>query len=400
MKKNPEIIFDGGRDTIQTYSSIFALSSPKFDRILLISISILVMIGLLMVYSASNAFAMERYGDSIYYLKRQIISCCISVIVMIFTMFFDYRMYQKLAWLFIFISIILLMLIYIPNLGIKSGGSTRWLKLGRYSFQPVEFVKISLIIYIARFLSQKAEDISNFKRGILPVLIVLSIFLILIYKQPDFGSVILISLITFLMLFVGGVKFYQIGLLVMLAGIFIGYEIWQEPYRLKRWLAFIEPWKDPEGIGYHIIQSFYAFGAGGIFGSGLGAGIQKLHYLPTPHTDFIFSIIGEELGLVGTITIVSLFMIFVWRGIHISLSVQDRFGKLLAFGISCLIAFQAFINMAVATGTLPTKGLTLPFISFGGSSLLGCLASTGILLNISRSRKGKNQDDYFDIKSI
>ncbi len=400
MKRDNEIIFEGGRYTKQAYSSTIFLSTPKFDRILLISVSILVMTGLLMVYSASNAFARERFGDSFYYLKRQLLSCFISIIVMIFAMFLDFRIYQKLAWLFILLSFILLILIYIPSIGIKSGGSTRWLKVGKYSFQPVEFVKISLIIYIARFLSQKVEYVSSFKRGILPVLIVLSIFLILIYRQPDFGSVILISLMTFLMLFVGGAKVYQIGLLIALAGIFVGYEIWQEPYRLRRWFAFLEPWKDPEGIGYHIIQSFYAFGSGGIFGNGLGAGIQKLHYLPTPHTDFIFSIIGEELGLIGTITIVSLFMIFVWRGIHISLSVEDRFGKLLAFGISCLIGFQAFINMAVATGTLPTKGLTLPFISFGGSSLLGCLASTGILLNISRWRKDKDQDDFLDVKSI
>jgi len=285
---------------------------------------------------------------------------------------------------------VLLLLVYIPGVGVTRGGSTRWVRIFGFSFQPVEIAKLTLVIYMARFLSQKADYVRSFKRGILPSLTIFSIFLVLIYKQPDFGSVILVGLITFLMLFVGGARVHQIALLVIVAGLFVAYEIWQEPYRLKRWLAFLDPWKDPEGDGYHIIQSFYAFGAGGILGTGLGAGMQKLHYLPTPHTDFIFSVVGEELGFVGSALIVVVFMIILWRGIRISLSAEDRFGSLLAVGISSLIGVQAAINVAVVTGSLPTKGITLPFISFGGSSLLVSLASIGILLNISRWKKDES----------
>ena len=350
----------------------------------------------------------ELLGDSYHFFKMQVLWCCIGLIAMIFTAFFNYQNYQRLALPLLVVSAALLLLVYVPGVGVERGGGTRWVRIAGISFQPVELAKIALVIYIAQYLNRKGMserggshkfveaglkpastpeivgngDIRNFKRGILPSLLVLSVFFALIYRQPDFGSVILIGSVVFVMLFVGGARVHQIALLTVAAGTLICYEIWREPYRLKRWLTFLNPWEEPGGAGYQIVQSFYALGSGGLLGTGLGAGMQKLHYLPTPHTDFIFAVIGEELGFVGSLFIILLFMAIVWRGIRISLSTQNRFGSLLAVGLTVLIGIQAAINIGVVTGTLPTKGLTLPFISFGGSSMLVSLASIGILLNI------------------
>jgi len=379
----------------------------KTDRTLLVTVGLLVSVGILFVYSASNAVSREQFGDSYRFLKMQVLWCCIGLLVMIFTAFFNYQNYHRLALPLLITSAVLLLLVYVPGVGVERGGGTRWIRIAGVSFQPVELAKLALVIYIAQYLNRKGApepegrrklklatpgtvgngDIKNFRRGILPSLLVLLVFFALIYRQPDFGSVVLIGLVVFVMLFVGGAKAHQIALLTLAAGLLICYEIWREPYRLRRWLTFLDPWRDPDGAGYQITQSFYALGSGGILGTGLGAGMQKLHYLPAAHTDFIFAVIGEELGFVGSLFIILLFMIIVWRGVHVSLSTQDRFGSLLAFGLALLIGIQAVINIGVVTGSLPTKGLTLPFISFGGSSMLVSLASVGILLNIHSSQR-------------
>ena len=364
------------------------VEEPKsnIDMTLLVAVLLLMLVGLLMVYSSSNAISREHYGTSYHFLKMQAIWCIIGLGVMISAIFFRYSNYQRLAWVLLGIAGFLLLLVYIPGVGIKRGGGTRWIMIWRYSFQPVEFVKIAIVIYIARFLNRNSEHVENFWRGIVPVLIVLAVFFGLIYKQPDFGSVVLISSVVFAMLFIGGARVHQM-LLVGTLGALVGFvEILRAPYRLARVTIFLNPWKDPEGAGYHIIQSYYALGAGGILGRGVGAGMQKLHYLPVPHSDFIFATIGEELGFVGTLFIISLYMVIIWRGIHISLSTGDRFGSLLAAGLTSILGIQAAINIGVVTGALPTKGITLPFISFGGSSMLASLAAVGILLNISRAQ--------------
>lgn len=353
-----------------------------FDKYILIAVALLLAIGILMVYSASNAFAREQNGDSLYYLKRQLIWSCLGILAMICAMVVNYNIYQRFAWLLIALAGILLVLVYIPKIGATINGSTRWIKIGNFTFQPVEFAKLAIIIYIARFLNRKAEDIRSFKHGILPVLLILSLFLGLLCIQPDFGSIVLIVSITFVMLFIGGAKIWHLAATSSIALVFITYAVIQK--RLTRLLAFKNPWADPEGIGYHTVQSYYALGSGGIWGTGIGGGTQKLLYLPTPHTDSIFSVIGEELGFLGTALVIALFMVVVWRGINTALKIEDRFASLLATGISCLIGFQAIINIGVATGALPSKGITLPFISSGGSSLIICLASIGILLNISK----------------
>jgi cell division protein FtsW len=361
-------------------------SSVKFDGYILIAVGLLLIFGILMVYSASNAFSREQFGDSLHYLKRHLIYCGIGLILMFAAMRIDFWHYQRLAWLMVALSLILLVLVLIPGIGVKIGGSTRWIKIGSFTFQPVEIAKLTLIVYMARFLSKENDNVKSFKRGILPFLIIISVYLGLLCAQPDFGSVILIVFLAFLLLFIGGAKVLHLVSLGSVAVIFIVVGVLLAPYRLQRVLTFINPGDDPEGTGYHVIQSLYALGSGGVLGTGLGEGVQKLQYLPTPHTDSIFSVIGEELGFLGASILVILFMIVVWRGIHISLKIDERFGSLLAVGISCLIGIQTIINVGVATGSLPSKGITLPFISFGGSSLLMSLIAIGILLNISKSR--------------
>ena len=356
-----------------------------FDKILLIAVGILLLIGLIMVYSASNAVAYEYRGDGYHFLKMQALWCFIGLLVMVFTAFFNYKYYRNLAFIMLGVSGVLLILVYIPGIGIEIGGGKRWIRIWKFSFQPVEIAKIVLVICVARLITQYIESIKTFKGGILPSMLLLFFFFALIYKQPDFGSLVIMGSLVFLMLFIGGARIYQLALLSIgaLATAFVGIII--EPYRLERLKVFLDPWKEPEGSGYHIIQSFYAINSGGIFGRGLGESIQKLHYLPTPHTDFIFAVIGEEWGFVGSAIIIAIFMVILWRGMRISLTTKNRFGSLLGFGIIYLISVQAIINIGVVTGTLPTKGLTLPFISFGGSSLLANLAAVGILLNISRT---------------
>lgn len=359
---------------------------PQMDRILLAAVFLLLSVGVLMVYSSSSAISSEHQGSSFHFLKMQALWCCLGLIAMSATTFFKYSNYQRLAWLLLIIAGGLLLLIYVPGMGIKRGGGTRWIRVGGFTFQPVEFAKLAIIIYIAGFLNRNSDHIGDFKRGILPGLMVLAVLFALIYKQPDFGSVVLIGTVVFVMLFAGGAKLYQMALMMLAAGMVALIEIWREPYRLTRLMTFLHPWEDPERSGYHIIQSFYALGAGGILGTGLGAGMQKLHYLPMPHSDFIFAVIAEELGFVGSLCIIILYMVIIWRGIRIALATEDNFGSLLAIGITALLGIQAMINIGVVIGALPTKGLTLPFISFGGSSMLVSLAAVGILLNISKTK--------------
>lgn len=365
-------------------SQIKHVKHGRFDRTLLIVVGLLLPVGVIMVYSASNAVALEFRGDSYYFFKMQLLWCCTGLMGMLFAAFFNYRRYQRIVPLLLLVSGVLLALVYVPGLGVEIGGGRRWIRIWKLSFQPVEFAKLTLTICIARLLDKNIDHIKSFWRGVVPCLLILLFFLALIYKQPDFGSLIIMGILVFVMMFVGGASIFQIILLGGTACLLASALVIREPYRLIRLKAFWDPWQDPEGAGYHIIQSFYALGVGGILGKGIGHGIQKLHYLPTPHSDFIFAVIGEELGFVGSIFIISLFMVILWRGIHISLTTRNRFGSLLAFGISSLIGIHAIINIGVVTGTLPTKGLTLPFISSGGSSMLMSLVSVGILLNIRR----------------
>jgi cell division protein FtsW len=355
----------------------------RIDFMLLIATLALVGVGIVMVYSTSAIMAGERFQDPYYFLKKQALFAGIGFILMIFTLFFRYTILKRLAYPILIVSVLLLVAVLIPGIGYRAGGAMRWLKIQSVSFQPSEFAKLGLVIFLAYFLTKKDERIRSFSFGFLPTVLLSGLVVVLVAKEPDLGAALFLSAMVFLLLFVSGARvIYMAGALLLTIPV-VYYLLMNVGYRYKRLMSFIRPWDDPTGTSFQIIQSFLSFGSGGLFGLGLGEGRQKLFFLPAPHTDFIFSVIGEELGLVGAMVVVLLFFIFTVRGIQIGLSLDDRFGTYLALGITLMISLQAVINMAVVLGLLPTKGLTLPFISYGGTSLITNLVGVGILLHLS-----------------
>ncbi len=355
----------------------------RFDFILLIVTLALVGVGIVMVYSTSAIMAGDRFQDPYFFLKKQVLFAGVGSLLMLFMMFFPYTLLRRLAYPILIVSILLLIAVLIPGIGYRAGGAMRWLKIQWVSFQPSEFAKLGLVIFLAYFLTKKEEKIRSFSFGFLPTVLLSGLVIILVAKEPDLGAALFLSAMVFLLLFVSGVRVIYIAGALLLSIPMVYYLVMNVGYRYKRLVSFIRPWEDPTGTSFQIIQSFLSFGSGGLFGLGLGEGRQKLFFLPAPHTDFIFSVIGEELGLVGAMVVVLLFFIFTVRGIQIGLSLDDRFCAYLALGITLMISLQAVINMAVVLGLLPTKGLTLPFISYGGTSLVTNLAGVGILLHLS-----------------
>jgi len=354
---------------------------PPFDFTILLVTLILMGLGIVIVYSASAILAADRFEDGLYFLKKQALFAVGGVLLMFVAMNLDYHLWQKLAYPILGASFLLLVLVL--AVGTRAGGSTRWLGVGFLSFQPSELSKLALVIFLSFFLTKKGEKIKTFQFGFLPAILISGSMIFLVIKQPDFGVALFLGTLTGLMLFVGGTRLSYLFSLILLIIPGIYFLIVKVPYRLHRITSYLDPWKDPRGISFQIVQSFVAFGAGGILGSGLGQGKQKLFFLPAPHTDFIFSVAGEEMGLIGAVIIVGLFLVFTVRGIRVSLRAPDEFGIFLGLGITSLISLQALINMGVVLGLLPTKGLALPFISYGGTSLVVSLLSVGILLNIS-----------------
>jgi cell division protein FtsW len=355
----------------------------RIDFILLIVAIALVGIGIVMVYSTSAIIAGDRFGDPYYFLKRQALYAGVGSVLMILMIFFSSDVLRRFAYPIFILSILFLIAVLIPGIGHRAGGSMRWLKTGGFSFQPSEFAKLGLIIFLAYFVTKKEEKIQSFSFGFLPIVLLSGLVIALVMKEPDFGAALFLTAMVFLLLFISGARvIYILGSLLLVAPVTY-YFLMNVEYRFKRLMSFVRPWDDPTGTSFQIIQSFLSFGSGGLFGLGLGEGRQKLFFLPAPHTDFIFSIIGEELGLVGAMVVVLLFFILTLRGIQIGLSLEDRFGTYLALGITFMISLQAVINMGVVLGLLPTKGLTLPFVSYGGTSLIVNLVGLGILLNLS-----------------
>ena len=356
------------------------------DYLLLATIFLLLVFGVIMVFSSSYVMAYKWYGNSFYFFNRQLISAIIAVIVFTIAMKIDFHFWRKIAIPVLIISIFLLFLLYVPGLARSIRGAKRWLIIGPVPLQPSELAKFALILYIADCLTRKNEkDIGTFLRGILPIFIVTALIFILIFDQPDFSTAIVVMSCSFIMLFIGGSKITQLFALIVLLippGILLALG---EDYRRIRLLSFLNPWEDPLKSGFHIIQSLLALGSGGLTGVGIAESRQKFFYLPDQHTDFIFSIIGEELGFIGTSLVILLFLLFLWRGFMISLKTQDVFGSLIAAGITSMIVFQAVINISVVTKLIPTTGITLPFISYGGSSLIVNMLCCGILLNISKN---------------
>ncbi|UCH06775.1 MAG: putative lipid II flippase FtsW [Deltaproteobacteria bacterium] len=359
-----------------------------YDPILLISVLLLLGIGLVAVYSASSILAEARFGDHYFYLKRQAVFCLFGILLMIAAKNINYLVYRKLVYVFLGLSLLLLVLLLIPGLGFKVGGAQRWFRFGFVSLQPSEAAKLSLAIFMAYSMSKNVDQMSTFLNGLLPHLLVGSIFVALILLQPDLGTAVILGMWMLILLFVGGIHLGQLFLLMGLTTPIVFYLISQSAYRLNRWWAFLNPWEDPQGFGFQIIHSFLAFGSGGLFGVGLGKSKQKLFYLPEPHTDFVAAIIAEEAGFIGISVLIILFALIVIRGIKIALKAPELFGTYLALAISCMLAVQVIVNMGVVMALLPTKGLTLPFVSYGGSSLVISLLAMGILMNISRKALG------------
>jgi cell division protein FtsW len=355
----------------------------RFDFVLLIVTLALVSIGIVMVYSTSAILAGDRFGDPYYFLKRQLLFAGIGSILMIFMIFFNHEVLKKFAYPLLIFSILLLIAVLIPGIGIRAGGAMRWIRIQSFSFQPSEFAKLGLIIFMAYFLTKKEEKIRSFSFGFLPTLLFSGLVIALVVKEPDFGAALFLGVMVFLLLFVSGARVIYIAGAILMSIPVIYYFLIHAAYRTKRLISFIRPWEDPTGTSFQIIQSFLSFGSGGLFGLGLGEGRQKLFFLPAPHTDFIFSVIGEELGLVGALIVVLLFLILTLRGIQISISHEERFSAYLALGITLMISLQAVINMGVVLGLLPTKGLPLPLVSYGGTSLITNLVGIGILLRLS-----------------
>jgi cell division protein FtsW len=343
----------------------------------------LVSIGVIMVYSASGILSLEQYGDPYFFLKRQLAWVLLGLIGLFFATRIDYRALPKLLRPLLPFTVLLLVLVLFPQFGKEISGARRWLKIGGFNIQPSEMTKLVLILYMADTLSRKRERIKNFTYGFLPPLIILGVIFTLIILQPDLGTAVIILMIILGMLFVSGVRLRHLFSLFLVTLPTIWLLINRVGYRRRRILGFIDPWSDPRGAGFQIIQSLLALGSGGLFGRGLGEGTQKLFYLPAPHTDFIFAVLGEELGFLGGLIVILLFGAFIYFGAIIARRSPDFFGSLLALGITTWIGLQAMINIGVVTGFLPTKGMPLPFISFGGSSLFFSLIGVGVLLNIS-----------------
>ncbi len=364
------------------------------DKCLLIITLVLTGFGALMIYSTTSVLTptlIKKGATEFFFFKRHFLTIIAGFIIMAIAYRLKPSLIEKLAIPLLIISLILLLLVFIPGIGVSAGGARRWIRLWPSTFQPSELVKMAMVIFLAKYISMPDYRTDSFISFIKPIGIMV-IFQLIIILQPDFGAVMSLTFLTIAMLFLSGTKIRYIGIL-LLAAIPVIIKLAMEPYRFRRITSFLNPWEDPQKTGFQLIQSFIALGNGGITGVGLGSSKQKLSYLPESHTDFIFSIIGEEFGLIGATFVIVLFTFLFYRGIKIAASRKDLFTSYLVTGLSLMIALQALINFAVVTGMVPTKGLPLPFISYGGSSLLVNMAAIGMLLRLSKNDENEEIED-------
>jgi len=360
------------------------MAKKPFDFWIFITVIILLLFGTIMIFSASGPYAYKYFhGDTYYFLKKQIFMAPVGLFAMFIMMNIDYKKLGKWTPYLLVGSIILLILVAIPGIGSEIKGSRRWL----FGFQPSEFAKVAIIIFLSYSLSNKREKLKSFSQGLLPYLIITGIFAALMMLEPHLSGTIIIVVISVIILFVAGAQIKHFLLLSVPAAILLGGLIFSSSYRTARFLTFLNPFADPQGDGWQVVNSLYAIGSGGWFGKGLGRSLQKFLYIPEPQNDFILAILAEELGIVGVLVVLLLFLIFIWRGIKIALNAPDMFGCLLAIGITSLVAVQVVINVGVVTSSIPVTGQPLPFFSYGGTSLVIMMAAIGILLNISRYTK-------------
>lgn len=341
-----------------------------------------------MVYSASSVWSLYKFEISYYYLRRQAIFAALGVIAMFFLSRFNYWNWRRFVKPVFGINLLLLLLVFVPGVGVARSEAQRWINLGFVQFQPTDVTKFAIVLFTANYLVVKKDHLHTFKKGLLPVLFIAALTFCLIMLQPDLGTALTIMMTIFILLFAGGARVLHLSGLLVGAVTAVGALILAFPkqlgYQLARLVSFLNPWADPTGTGWQIIQSLLAIGSGSLGGVGLGASRQKFLYLPEPWSDFIYSIICEELGFIGGAAVIILFIILIWRGFRIAISAPDLFGKYLAMGLTTVIAVQISINLGVVLGTLPVTGITLPLLSYGGTSLLMSLSFIGVLLNISR----------------
>lgn len=350
------------------------------DYPFLITVCLLVAYGLMMLFSAGSAKAFANYGDTLYYFKNQLVGAILGIVGMYFCSKIDYHSLRHWALLFYVGCGVLLIMVLIPGLGTTSGGATRWL----FGFQPSEIAKFALILLISVWVERNQQYMPSFLKGFVPCIIMLGIYVVLLILEPHFSCIILMTLTVMLILFVGGAKikhFFYIAIPGIVGAVAL---ILVEPYRMARVISFLDPFADVQGSGWQIVQSLYAIGSGGIFGVGLGQSRQKFQSLPEPQNDFIFSVLAEELGLIGVLVLIALFVFLIYRGIKIASKAPDLFGTLLTAGIIGIIAFQAVINIAVVTSSIPVTGMPLPFFSYGSTALIITMCEIGVVLNISR----------------
>jgi len=363
----------------------------KYDSWLFLSVLVLLGFGVVMVYSTSSYYAQIRFNDGLFYLKRQGLFALLGIVVMCICMAIDYRLLRRFVYVILAICFVLLLLLWVPGLGKTAGGAHRWINMGLFSLQPSEVAKLGLVIYLANILVKKSDRIHTFKKGFIPPVLICGLLVLLVFIQPDFGTAVSMGVLTMAMLFVGGANpLHVIGSGVLTVPV-LSIALMGAEYRRQRLLAFLDPWASPRDSGFQIIQSYLALGNGGVSGVGLGMGGQKLFYLPMAHTDFLLSVIGEELGLVGVCAVIAAFIVFLVRGLRAAVMAPDSFGANLVAGITLLISIETIVNMGVVMGLLPTKGLPLPFMSYGGSSLVMNLAASGIMLSVSAAGEERSR---------
>lgn len=357
------------------------------DTLVIGTMFVLIAFGLVMLSSAGGLVGFLRFGHVDYFLKRQFISFLVGIAAFLLCARLDYHVWRKYAMPFLIISVVLLVLVFVPGIGFSAGGARRWISLGSFLLQPAELVKLSFLLYLAVWLERRGKHMKDLSYGFLPFVVLLASIVLLVLLQPDLGTASIIVFLSLMVYYIAGAPLRYLGLFLAVSAILLGLIIKFEPYRAARLAVFLNPNVDPEGIGYHINQALLAIGSGGIFGVGLGQSQQKGGSLPEATGDSIFAVIAEELGFLWVLVLIGLFVFFLWRGIGIARAAPDAFGKYIAVGITAGIVVQALINMAALSGLLPLTGITLPFISSGGSSLIVTMTAVGVLVNISKQTR-------------
>ena len=368
---------------------MFDIRNRNFDIVLLALVLVVAGIGVIAVYNSSSIFSLENYGDSTRFLRLHLVYLCLGAAVMATFMHVKPGFIRKLVYPGYLLGAALLVAVLVPEIGKEVGGGRRWISVGGFTFQPSEYCKYMLVIYMAHFMMKKRDRMRSFWVGFFSPLLAGGLYVLLVFAEPDLGTSSLLLMVLFVMLFVGNARIKYLLAVGAASVLLVGVAIASAGYRMKRITSFLDPWQDPLGSGYQSVQSFMAFGLGGLYGSGLGNSSQKLLFLPQAHTDFIFSIIGEEFGFIGVTVVILLFLAILARCVSISFRAEDAFSRYMVFGFTALITLQAALNMGIAVGLFPTTGLTLPLISYGGSSLVATLAAFGIILSVSRFGREK-----------